>query len=318
MTTASYPKHPMSHAPVMSAAVLEGLNIQPEGIYVDATFGRGGHTRALLEHLKPQARLLVIDRDADAIHSARQLAAHDKRLSVYHSSFSGLLAICETEGLVGSVQGVLLDLGLCSTQLDEAKRGFSFSTDGPLDMRMDPSQGQTAAEWLNQSDVEEIDWVFETFGEERFHKRLAKAIVEARAQEAIHSTLQLANIVRQAHPAWEKHKHPATRVFQAIRIFINQELKELSEVLAQALKVLSVGGRLVVISFHSLEDRIVKQFIRQQERGPDTDPAMPWLATHQARMRAIGRAMKADRLEILDNHRARSAVLRVAEKVGEP
>jgi 16S rRNA (cytosine1402-N4)-methyltransferase len=305
MRTASHPKHPMSHAPVMLAAVLEGFNIQPEGVYVDATFGRGGHTRALLERLKPQARLLVIDRDADAIQS----------LSVHHNAFSGLLSICETEGLVGGVQGVLLDLGLCSTQLDEAQRGFSFSNDGPLDMRMDTSKGQTAAEWLNQSDVEQIDWVFETFGEERFHKRLAKAIVEARAQEAIHSTLQLANIVRQAHPAWEKHKHPATRVFQAIRIFINQELKELSEVLGQALKVLSVGGRLVVISFHSLEDRIVKQFIRQQERGPDTDPTMPWLAPHQAGMRAIGRAIKADRLEILDNHRARSAVLRVAEKV---
>ncbi len=307
----------IAHMPVLSEAVLEGLNLQPEGTYVDATFGRGGHTRAILERLGEAARLLVIDRDPEAIQQARLLAEQDKRLSVHHSAFSGLLAICKAQGLEGCIHGVLLDLGLCSTQLDEAKRGFSFSLDGPLDMRMDTSKGQTAAEWINQSDATEMAWVFKTFGEERFHKRIAQAIVEARLQEPIDTTLQLATIVRKAHPAWEKHKHPATRVFQAIRIFINQELKELSEVLEQALAVLRLGGRLVVISFHSLEDRIVKQFIREAEHGPPSDhKLMPWLEPHQARLRAVGRAVKADSLEVLDNHRSRSAVLRVAEKVG--
>ncbi len=306
-----------AHMPVLSQAVLEGLNLQPEGTYVDATFGRGGHTRAILERLGEAAQLWVIDRDPQAIQVARVLAEQDKRLNVYHGAFSELLALCKAEGLVGSIHGVLLDLGLCSTQLDEAKRGFSFSLEGPLDMRMDPSKGQSAAEWLNESDVGEMAFVFKTFGEERFHQRIAKAIVEARSQEPIETTLQLATIVRKAHPAWEKHKHPATRVFQAIRIFINQELEELSAVLEQARTVLRVGGRLVVISFHSLEDRMVKQFIREAEHGSYSDPKlMPWLKPHQPQLRAVGRAVKADDLEILDNHRSRSAVLRVAEKVG--
>ena len=306
------------HQPVMPEAVCAGLNIKASGVYVDGTFGRGGHSRLILKHLDAQGRLFVLDRDPEAIAAARALAAEDPRVQAYHAPFSELGALYRGAKIAGPVDGILLDLGLCSTQIDTAGRGFSFQLDGPLDMRMDPSKGISAAEWINQSDASTLAEVFKKLGEERFAGRIAKAIVQARALHPIHTTHALAQIVKKAHPRWETHKHPATRVFQAIRMFINHELDELSAVLAQAVDVLNIGGRLVVISFHSLEDRIVKQFIRGSEKGVDKHlHKMPWLAPYQPVLRALGKPVQAGPLELQQNPRARSARLRVAEKISE-
>lgn len=304
-----------AHIPVMLDAVLEGLNIHPEGIYIDATFGRGGHARAILDKLNQSGRLLVLDRDPEAIFEAHALAAKDKRLTVKQGSFKNLYTWCEAEDLIGKVDGILFDLGVSSPQLDSANRGFSFKNDGPLDMRMDPSTGISAADWLNSAEETAISTVLQTLGEERFHRRIARAIVAGRNAAPITTTRQLAEIVSKANPAWEKIKHPATRSFQAIRIFINNELEEITLGLDQALEILANGGRLAVISFHSLEDRLVKRFIQKHEKGDEHPIGLPILASQMnQRLRRLGRSIKPMEGEIAKNKRARSAILRLAEK----
>lgn len=306
------------HTPVMLDAVLEGLNIQPQGTYIDATFGRGGHARAILEKLNQEGQLFVFDRDPEAICEANTLAANDKRVKAQSGSFKNLYAFCEAENLIGRVDGILFDLGVSSPQLDSAARGFSFKQDGPLDMRMDPTTGISAADWLNTAEEAVISEVLKTLGEERFHKRIARAIIVARQLSPITATRQLAEIVSKANPAWEKTKHPATRSFQAIRIFINNELEEISLGLEQALEILAEGGRLAVISFHSLEDRLVKRFIQKHEKGDDYPIGLPVLASQMnQKLRRIGRSIKPTESEVEKNKRARSAILRLAEKGGD-
>ena len=304
-----------AHIPVMLNAVVEGLNIHPEGIYIDATFGRGGHARAILEKLNQNGRLLVLDRDPEAISEANALALKNQHLSVRQGSFKNLYTWCEAEDLIGKVNGILFDLGVSSPQLDAASRGFSFKNDGPLDMRMDPSTGISAADWLNSAEETVISTVLQKFGEERFHRRIARAIIAARNTAPITTTRQLAEIVSKANPAWEKIKHPATRSFQAIRIFINNELEEITLGLEQALEILANGGRLAVISFHSLEDRLVKRFIQKHEKGDEHPIGLPILASQMnQRLRRLGRSIKPMDAEIAKNKRARSAILRLAEK----
>ncbi len=308
---------PMEHQSVLLQEVIQGLNIQPEGIYIDATFGRGGHANAILKKLKSQGRLLVLDKDPEAILVANEISRLDKRVISRQASFANLFAICEAEGIVGKVNGILMDLGVSSPQLDTAERGFSFRLDGPLDMRMDPTAGISAAEWINQAEESEIRMVLKTFGEERFHRRIARAITNARMESPITTTAKLAEIVKKANPAWEKNKHPATRSFQAIRIFVNHELDELAMGLDQALDVLALEGRLAVISFHSLEDRIVKRFIQKQEKGDEYPVGLPILAKDlNQKLKRVGRKIKPSLKEISQNSRARSAVLRLAEKIG--
>jgi len=304
------------HKPVMLEAVLEGLNIKADGVYVDCTFGRGGHARAILERLGPEGRLLALDRDPQAVEAARSLAEQDARFSIQRGSFTMLKTLVEDRGLLGKVDGLLLDLGVSSPQLDDPERGFSFQQDGPLDMRMDNESGQSVAEWLAEAGERDISQVLFDYGEERHGKRIARAICKARNEAPITTTAQLVEIISAANPSHEKHKHPATRSFQAFRIFINRELDELHEVLSQTLDVLAVGGRLAIISFHSLEDRIVKRFIRKQVRGDDMPRDLPVTADMlNPRMRAIGKAIYADEAELAVNPRSRSAVLRIAERL---
>lgn len=304
------------HETVLLEPAVSALLGDPAGFYVDCTFGRGGHSRRLLEALQPQGRLLAIDRDPAAVAVAEQEFADDGRFSIVQGSFSMLAELVASAGQVGKVSGVLLDLGVSSPQLDEAQRGFSFTQDGPLDMRMNPNEGQSAAQWLASAAEQEIADVIYRYGEEKFSRRMARAIVQQRQIAPITSTLQLAEIVKQANPAWEKHKHPATRAFQAIRIHINRELDELQEVLEQALDILTVGGHLVVISFHSLEDRIVKQFMNKQARGDDYPAGVPVQQSDlNPRLKKITKAIKADDAEVARNVRSRSAVMRVAEKI---
>ena len=301
------------HVPVMMAEVVEALSVKLDGVYVDCTFGRGGHSLLILKHLGVNGRLIALDKDLDALNSeeAKSLS-EDSRFSLIHGSFVEVQQHVERLGLVGKINGVLMDLGVSSPQLDEAERGFSFLRDGPLDMRMDNSKGQTAAEWLASTEESEIVRVLQTYGEERFAKRIAKAIVEA---GSIQTTRQLATLIERAIPFREKHKHPATRSFQAIRIAVNSELDELQDGLKKTVEILAPEGRLVVISFHSLEDRIVKHFIREQERGKPTPTRLPVMQTHQAKLKALGKARMPSEKEFNLNVRARSAVLRVAERV---
>lgn len=307
-----------AHQPVMLPEVIEGLQICSNGIYVDATFGRGGHARALLAELNEEGRLLVFDRDPAAVEVAEALARTDTRVKVRNTPFSNLYKICEEENWVGKVNGILLDLGVSSPQLDDPTRGFSFKLEGPLDMRMDPSQGLSAAAWLKEAKEAEIAWVLKVYGEERFARRIARAIVRARDKSPILSTHDLAQVIANANPAWERYKHPATRSFQAIRIFINRELDELTLGLNQALEVLAPKGRLAVISFHSLEDRIVKQFISKHEKGDDYPAELPILAAElRPLLRRVGRRILPSSKEVNENIRARSAVLRLAEKIGD-
>lgn len=306
------------HIPVMLEPVLQGLNIRADGIYIDATFGRGGHARAILDKLNHNGRLLVLDRDPEAIFEAKALAAADKRVLVRQGTFKNLFVFCESENWIGKVNGILFDLGVSSPQLDSADRGFSFKNDGSLDMRMDPATGISAADWLNSAEESEINEVLKIFGEERFHRRIAHAIIAARNVAPITTTRQLREIVSKANPAWEKNKHPATRSFQAIRIFINNELEEITCGLDQALEILAVGGRLAVISFHSLEDRIVKRFIQKHEKGDEHPIGLPIFASQMnQRLRRLGRSIKPAVWEIAKNNRARSAILRLAEKGGK-
>ncbi len=304
-----------SHQTVMLAEATELLLVDSDGVYVDGTFGRGGHARRILAALGDQGRLLALDKDPEAIAAGRPLSA-DPRLRLVQASFARLGELVAEEGLTGRVSGVLLDLGVSSPQLDDPQRGFSFSQDGPLDMRMNPREGQSAADWLATAPERELADVFFRYGEERHSRRIARAIVRAREQENVDSTGRLAAIVKEAHPAWEKHKHPATRVFQAIRIYLNAELDELRRCLDQVLDVLRIGGRLVVISFHSLEDRMVKQFINRQVSGDDFPPGVPVREDElRPRLKRIGKARKAAAPEVDGNPRARSAILRAAEKI---
>ncbi len=305
-----------AHVPVLAQEAVAALAIRPDGVYVDATFGRGGHSRLILAQLGARGRLVALDRDPDAIHVGRTLK--DARLTLVQSTFSRLSAVLDELG-VGQVDGILLDIGVSSPQLDDATRGFSFRFDAPLDMRMDPGSGLSAADWLATAAEEEISEVIRTYGEERFAKSIARALVAARQKEAIRSTGQLADLIAATVKKREPGQHPATRSFQAIRIYINRELEELSIVLPQCVDRLQPGGRLVVISFHSLEDRIVKRFMRDESQGEQAPRRLPIPAAmlKPGRLKRVGRAQHASDAEIAANPRARSAVLRVAERMGE-
>ncbi len=263
------------HITVLLNEAVEALVTDTSGFYVDGTFGRGGHSALVMQQLSADGRLLGIDKDLAAIATANARFAGDARFAIAHGSFAELAQLVAERGMTGKVAGVLLDLGVSSPQLDEAERGFSFMHDGPLDMRMDQSRGQSAADWVNSASEDEMVWVFKEYGEERFAKRMARAIIAERQKTPFTRTKHLAEVIKEANPAWEKGKHPATRAFQAIRIQVNSELTDLDSVLEQALAVLAPGGRLVVISFHSLEDRAVKRFIRRQELGDPVPKGLP-------------------------------------------
>ncbi len=304
------------HEAVLMQEAVAGLRIHAGTTFIDATFGRGGHSALILESLGSQGRLLALDRDPDAIVAALKLRQQDHRLEVIHQRFSELGEITRNRGLFGGVDGILFDLGVSSPQLDDSSRGFSFLRDGPLDMRMDPGQGISAAQWIKTADEKAIADVIYQFGEERHSRRMARRIVLERAEREITTTGQLAEIIKQANPAWEKSKHPATRAFQGIRIFINSEFDELEKGLDQALDLLTIGGRLVVISFHSLEDRIVKKFIALQTTGDSYPRDLPVPQEMlNPRLRPIAKAIKASVGEVNRNPRARSATMRVAEKI---
>lgn len=308
----------MEHLPVMFAEALQQLAIKKDGIYLDCTFGRGGHSQGILDQLGPSGRLLAFDRDLDAVNSDyAQAMLEDKRFRLIHTPFSELENIVVNEGLAGKIDGILMDLGVSSPQLDNPERGFSFLRDGPLDMRMDSNAGMSAGQWLNTVDEHELVKVLFEYGEERFARRIARMVVEKRAVSPITTTRELAKLIEDAVPVKEKHKHPATRSFQAIRIEINKELDELKAVLHQSAQILKPGGRLVVISFHSLEDRLVKRFIRS-ESGAKYDPGkLPVKESDIAKgiLKKTGKALKAGPQEVGQNPRARSAVMRVAERV---
>ena len=308
----------MEHLPVMVAEALQHLAIKQDGIYLDCTFGRGGHSQGILNLLGQYGQLLAFDRDFDAINSDyAQVMLTDERFKLKHSCFSELENIVKSAGLAGKVDGILLDLGVSSPQLDNPERGFSFLRDGPLDMRMDSNAGVSAQQWLASVDEKELVKVLFDYGEERFARRIAQAIVEKRALSPITTTRQLATLIEDAVSVREKHKHPATRTFQAIRIEINKELDELKAVLQQSARVLGPGGRLVVISFHSLEDRIVKRFIRDESGAKYNPGRLPIKEVDIAKgiLKKMGKALKAGKQEISQNPRARSAIMRVAERV---
>lgn len=304
------------HYSVLLEAAVEGLVVDKAGFYIDGTFGRGGHSACVIDALADNGRLMAIDKDPAAIEVAHERFAGEHRFEIAHGSFAQMEEFVAQRDMAGLVDGILLDLGVSSPQLDEAERGFSFMQDGPLDMRMNSDAGMTAADWVNSAEESEIARVLKEYGEERFAKRIARAIVESREAKTITRTLQLARIVADANPAWEKGKNPATRAFQGIRIHINNELGDLESVLEQSLRILKPGGRLVVISFHSLEDRLVKRFIRRQEKGPELPPGLPVTEDQiDKTMRSIGKAVKADAAELAENVRSRSAVMRVAQKL---
>lgn len=305
-----------SHSSVLLRESVEALVTRADGVYVDGTFGRGGHSRHVLDSLGADARLIGVDKDPEAVAAAGSQFAGDDRFEMVQGSFAALTEVLSDRQLLGSVTGVLLDLGVSSPQLDDPSRGFSFLHDGPLDMRMNPDVGESASAWLARAEAAEIADVLKRYGEERFAKRMAAAIVEAREESPLVTTAQLAKVIAEANPAWEKGKHPATRAFQGIRIHINAELRDLEVLLASVLDMLAVGGRLVVISFHSLEDRMVKRFIREQVQGKPLPKGLPILEKDiQRRMRAVGKAIKPSAQELEVNPRARSAVMRVAEKI---
>lgn len=304
------------HTTVLLDEAVNGLNLKSDGIYIDGTFGRGGHSRLILSQLGEQGRLYAIDRDPQAIAAAAAIS--DPRFSIIHGPFSALAQYMEERGLTGKIDGILLDLGVSSPQLDDAERGFSFMRDGPLDMRMDPSRGLSAAEWLLQAEESDIAFVLKAFGEERFAKRIARAIVERNREQPMTRTKELADVIYAATPVKDKFKHPATRSFQAIRIWVNSELEEIEQALKGALVALAPGGRLSVISFHSLEDRIVKRFMREQSRGPQVPAGLPMTEAQLQKLggrqlKALGKMMPGE-AEVAENPRARSSVLRIAER----
>ncbi|MFI3221883.1 MAG: 16S rRNA (cytosine(1402)-N(4))-methyltransferase RsmH [Methylococcaceae bacterium] len=308
----------MEHLPVMYAEALQQLAIKSDGVYLDCTFGRGGHSQGILDLLGSNGQLLAFDRDADAINAdSAQAMSLDNRFKLKHSCFSQLENIVSSDGLVGKIDGILLDLGVSSPQLDTPERGFSFLRDGPLDMRMDSTTGVSAEQWLSSVDEKELVKVLFEYGEEKFARRIARAILEQRVKSPITTTKQLADLIEDVVPLREKHKHPATRTFQAIRIEINKELDELSTVLDQAIRVLGPGGKLVVISFHSLEDRIVKRFIRNESGAKHNPGKLPIKEVDILKgvLKKPSKGFKASEQEISQNPRARSAVMRVAEKI---
>lgn len=307
-----------SHQTVLLDEAVVSILGAPEGVYVDATFGRGGHSRHLLARLADGARVIGFDKDPEAVAAGERLAQEDPRFAIVHASFADILSVLKARGLEGTIDGVLADLGVSSPQLDDASRGFSFQNDGPLDMRMDTTRGESAADWLASVTETELARVMFEYGEERHSRRIARAIVKSRAEQPIVRTRQLADIVAAAHPAWEKHKHPATRAFQAIRIAINSELADIEQFLQGALTALRPGGRLAVISFHSLEDRLVKQFFQKEAKGDNFPPGLPVTADMLTpRLRLVGKAVEPSAAEVAANPRARSARLRVAEKLAE-
>ena len=303
-----------AHVPVLFDEVMEGLAVKADGIYLDGTFGRGGHARGVLAQLGPQGRLLVMDKDPDAIATAEADFGGDARVCVRRGSFAQL---GQWPATAAGLDGVLFDLGVSSPQLDEARRGFSFGKDGPLDMRMDPDAGESAAQWLARAPQEEIADVLWRHGEERMSRRIAAAIVARRAQQPIARTAELAGLIASVMPRGRDGIHPATRSFQAIRIHINRELDDVQAGLAAAHDALKPGGRLAVISFHSLEDRIVKQFIAAHAKAPPANRRLPQVQDFHPTLRAVGPARKAAPEELARNPRARSAVLRVAEKLAQ-
>lgn len=305
------------HSPVLQQEAVAALAIRAEGLYVDGTFGRGGHASQIVRQLGPQGRLWLIDKDPAAIAEAQARFGADERCLIHHGSFTELRALAEQQGALGQVDGLLLDLGVSSPQLDEAERGFSFMRDGPLDMRMDSSRGLTAAQWLASAEAEEIVRVLRVYGEERFARRIARAVIEHREQgQPLQTTAQLAELVAQAVPTRERSKHPATRSFQAIRIFLNDELEDLSRILEDVCDLLAPRGRLAVISFHSLEDRIVKRFMRQHSSTSHVPPEIPVIPEElKPKLKLVGRAVRPSEAETAANPRARSAVLRIAERL---
>jgi 16S rRNA (cytosine1402-N4)-methyltransferase len=305
-----------AHMPVLLEPVLKGLAIKQDGVYVDGTFGRGGHSSAILGRLTTNGQLIAIDRDPQAIASAAPLLTSDPRVTLLRGEIANLATCMAEQGVAGQVDGLLFDLGVSSPQLDVAARGFSFLRDGPLDMRMDPDTGIAAAEWLRSVEEKTLKQILFKYGEERDAARIARAIVAARGVADITSTLQLANIVAAVIPAHARKKHPATKTFQAIRIFINDELGQLESALQQSVEILKRGGRLCVISFHSLEDRLVKRFMREASRESEQYRGMPEVpAEFRPRMKLVGKAITATAEEIADNVRARSARLRIAERL---
>ena len=303
------------HQTVLQAEAIEALAIKKDGNYIDATFGRGGHSKAILSSLSEKGCLIAIDRDPEAIAHANKFKDQDSKLKVVQATFGEIGKLKETEELRGKIDGILFDLGVSSPQLDNPDRGFSFMHDGPLDMRMNQMDKLSAAQWIKTATEKEIADVLFRFGEERHSRRMAKRIVETRRQKDIETTRQLAELVKAANPAWEKGKHPATRAFQAIRIHINNELEQIEDALNGAVELLRGEGRLVVISFHSLEDRIVKNFLTNKARGDNFPRDLPVTAEQlNPTLKKIGKAIRAKETEVLNNPRARSAVMRVAEK----
>ena len=312
----------LTHIPVLLAECLTGLKIKPEGIYLDGTFGRGGHSRAILEQLGPQGRLIGLDRDLTAVAVGQELAQSDARFTIVHTPFSRLRAVAAELGLLGQVDGILLDIGVSSPQLDDGARGFSFDKDGPLDMRMDQSAAKSAQQVIATYDEKQLAYIFKVYGEERFASKVARAIVKRREQTPFTSTKDLAAVIAGAIPGKPTPKHKATRCFQALRIEVNSELDELKQALQGALDVLAPGGRLCVISFHSLEDRIVKNFMRDQSTGTKIPSHIPLTAAQLDELRAqsatldlVGGPHKASEAELEHNVRARSATLRVAQRL---
>jgi len=304
------------HITVLLNEAVDGLNIKTDGIYLDGTFGRGGHSKLILQKLGKNGRLIAIDRDIQAAGNAKELES-DLRFNFFHQDFASIDSLLEQLDLVNKLDGILLDLGVSSPQLDQAERGFSFSKDGPLDMRMDTSKGLSARDWLNTAEISDMKRVFKEYGEEKFALRIARGIAEYRTDKEITSTLELATIVDQACPVKDKFKHPATRTFQAIRIFVNDELGQLERTLESLYDLLAPQGRMSIISFHSLEDRIVKRFIKRQSQGKVLPKGIPMFAKDidiEIKFKKIGKAIKASKQEILQNPRSRSAVLRIAEK----
>ena len=312
-------KTDFQHISVLLEESIFGLAIQDDGVYIDGTFGRGGHSGLVLSNLGQNGRLIAIDRDPTAIAAAKKFA-DDQRFTIEHTGFADLADVAAKHDLVGKVNGILLDLGVSSPQLDDAERGFSFMNDGPLDMRMDTSKGQTAAEWLAVADVEDISWVLKTFGEEKHAWRIANAIVDSRDEQPLTRTSELAKLIAKTAPQREIKKHPATRSFQAIRMYINSELDQIEKALNAALDVLAPGGRLVVISFHSLEDRMVKQFMAKHSQGKQVPRGMPITEAELQKgkkLSLVGKRLKPTKGEVERNVRSRSSVLRIAERLAD-
>ena len=305
------------HKPVLLDESIEALNIKPDGVYVDATFGRGGHSRAILNALGENGRLIALDRDITAVESAQSFL-NDPRFSIHHCAFANLKVVINDLSYNGQIDGILMDIGVSSPQFDDAQRGFSFQKDGPLDMRMDTGSGLSAAQWLNCASLDEIAGVIKRYGEEKFGTRIAHAVVEQRAIKPLETTAEFASLIDNAVPVKDKFKHPATRTFQGVRIFINGELKQLELGLSESVDVLCKGGRLAVISFHSLEDRMVKRFIKSKSQGQKYPSKLPITQQMQDQgkiLKIMSKAIKPSTDEITQNVRSRSSVLRVAEKL---